>query len=66
MVPEFIRCKGKEVEESRAFGENRDIAYQEQGRTKEMTGGETDQGHKAHGVRMKKPTLFKLVVSSVY
>lgn len=44
MVPEFIRCKGKEVEESRAFGENRDIAYQEQGRTKEMTGGETDQG----------------------
>lgn len=44
MVPEFIRCKGKEVEESWAFGENRDIAYQEQGRTKEMTGGETDQG----------------------
>lgn len=43
-MPEFIRCKGKEVEESRAFGENRDIAYQEQGRTKEMTGGETDQG----------------------
>ena len=43
-MPEFIRCKGKEVEESRAFGENRDIAYQEQGGTKEMKGGETDQG----------------------
>ena len=32
----------------------------------QLARGETDQGHKAHGVRMKKPTLFKLVVSSVY
>lgn len=43
-MPEFIPCKGKEVEEGWGFRENRDIAYQEQGGSKEIKGGKTGQG----------------------